>query len=347
MKINSLPFVIQVSAWVSAFPLIGKMKIVREKIYDIRKRLVKRSPSKCASRYRIINETWINRMKYQEQTSSTSPLASELLKRFKCEKNGVPVPTWRPRKPAVWSTSVLEKFRSRSVGVRKQDRQGRIYVFVTRANTGSDRSLTWIHFQAARRGTPLLWALANRKSGKVFDTVSKNLGPLGLWGKFEGQTFKEKLNWHELLYHRKRGIFTDIHSFLSLCRMERVRTPPPTVREWFTGFHWRRPTSVWPRDPLSKMEREIATPLRHLTNNLDKETRPPVVHFRDPIEMFSNCLGLFDKGRVPCRALLSRSPRPPPTEISLRWNFLDYLSTGDRYVVSTVKDFLVEAFKFL
>lgn len=117
------------------------MKTVREKIYDIRKPVVKRSPSKCASRYRIINETWINRMKHQEQTSSTSPLASELLKRFKCERNGVPMPTWRPRKPAVWSSSVLEKFRSRSVGVRKRDRQGRIYVFVTRANTGSDRSL--------------------------------------------------------------------------------------------------------------------------------------------------------------------------------------------------------------
>lgn len=71
--------------------LIGKMKTVREKIYDIRKPIVKRSPTKYASRYRIINETWINRMKYQEQSSSTSPL--ELLKRFKCERNGVPVPT--------------------------------------------------------------------------------------------------------------------------------------------------------------------------------------------------------------------------------------------------------------
>ena len=62
------------------------------------------------------------------------------------------------------------------------------------------------------------------------------------------------------------------------------------------------------------MVREIATPLRRLTNNLDKETRPPVVHSRDPIEMFSKCLGLFDKGRVPCRALLSQGPQDYPLQ---------------------------------
>ena len=86
-------------------------------------------------------------------------------------------------------------------------RRGAIYAFITRTNTSSDLSLTWLHWQAARRGIPLLYALASRKSGKslgrkalVAGTILENLGPLGLRGKSpSGNLRSDRMGaWHTI-----------------------------------------------------------------------------------------------------------------------------------------------------
>lgn len=254
------------------------------------------------------------------------------------------------------SSIVLEILGPRAAVARVK--RERIYAFITRANTGSDLSLTWIICRQLVAGD-LHCALLSKQSCKSGKSRKKGSRGWHSFRKFRatgslGQIWEGNRSRPDcdptgarLLIREKEGIFTEIHAFLPPRGMKkRVHLSlslslssliVELIYEVPSRIEKRRPTSVWPRDPPLEMEREIATPLRRLTNNLERERLAhPSSALAARLRCFQNVCDCLTEGA--CLVAPSPLPPPPPFHGFLRWNGFRYDSFLSKFSLPFVED---------